>query len=76
VAVRESGIQSFDADSASGGIAHITGDISYNSPEKGYLLDGKGFASAIGSPDFIYAAISEYHGAGPIDFILNARGAE
>ncbi len=75
VAVRESGIKSFDADSASGGIAHITGEISYSSPEKGYLLDNRGLVSAIGSPDFIYAAIGDHHGAGPVDFILNARGA-
>ena len=75
VAVRESGFKSKDADSVSGGVAHITGEISYSSPEKGYLLDGKGFVSAIGTPDFLYASIGEFHGAGPVDFILNAKAA-
>jgi hypothetical protein len=75
VAVRESGIKSMDADSVSGGVAHITGEISYSSPEKGYLLDGKGFVSAIGTPDFLYASIGEFHAAGPGDFILNAKAA-
>jgi len=75
VAVRESGIKNLKADSVSGGIAHITGEVKYHSPGKGFLLDNKAFASAIGTPDFIFASIEDYHGAGSMDFALNAKAA-
>ncbi|HPJ36026.1 MAG TPA: hypothetical protein PK358_14400, partial [Spirochaetota bacterium] len=71
VAARESGIST--GDSKSSRMAHVTGDIQYTSSEKGFLVSGRTLTSATGSPDFLYATLDEYSGAGPVDFALSAR---
>lgn len=75
VAVNESGIKNTDSGAVTSGIAHITGDIKYSSPEKGFTIDGVALTAAAGTPDFIYVSLDEYHGAGPLDFSLAIKTA-